>query len=62
MSMTREEALARLEYTVRYHCPEANGDNIGDCNYCSYYKNFGGCLNMKALLTLAKEGEENEHE
>lgn len=51
--MTREEALEHIEYRVRYTCPQANGDNIGDCDECWRYP----CNAMKALLVLAKEGE-----
>ena len=46
--MKREEALERLEFRVRHSCPQANGDNIGDCNICWRYP----CNDMKALEVL----------
>ena len=53
--MSRENALARIEFRVRYACPQANGDNIGDCENCWRYP----CNDMKALLVLSTE--EDEH-
>lgn len=49
--MTREEALERIEFRVRRFCPEANGDNIGECNGCWRYP----CNDMKAVELLAQE-------
>lgn len=49
--MSREEALARIEFRVRCACPQANGDNIGECNGCWRYP----CNDMKAVNLLAQE-------
>lgn len=46
--MKREEALERLEFRIRHSCPQANGDNIGDCDKCWRYP----CNDMKALDVL----------
>lgn len=49
--MSREEALARIEFRVRCACPQANGDHIGECNGCWRYP----CNDMKAVNLLAQE-------
>lgn len=49
--MSRGEALERIEFRVRYACPEANGSNIGECSGCWRYP----CNEMKAVGLLAQE-------
>lgn len=54
--MTREEALNRIEFRVRRSCPDANGDNIGECDGCCIYP----CNEMKAVIFLAQERPHGE--
>lgn len=49
--LNKTEALDRIEFRVRHYCPEANGDNIGDCDQCYRYP----CNDMKALSILAAD-------
>lgn len=56
MSMTRKEALQRIEFRVRHSCPDANGDNIGECDGC--WRN--PCNDMKAVMLLAQDRPHGE--
>lgn len=56
MMISRDEALARIKFRVRHTCPEANGDNVGECDGCWRYP----CNDMKAVIFLTQERPHGE--